>query len=570
MQPSLADRFSYSGLSQRSPAESMFREIVEKSPRRQEAILELAKVQVQVQQLAAKEIAQSNIAGAHIISNEISQQTRVLSKNIKEVGTQIAESVSSASEQISTAVNVLGDRVCGELAEVRWLLAQQEDKLEGILYTLQNSRSNEAKQLVKQGLRHLFNEEYDEAEERLSKALDFDTTDYQVLMNLAFVSIHKDDPEQAFTFFNKAINLPEELDAATRSETIWAKARLHYALENFQEAFTLANESIKIHPRPSAEKLYRLGVYAALSGQNDLALRKIEESICLESSLFMTAGTDIDLQHIQPEVLRILSRLSVEAQQEFLILKEEIQGLAKQLDDYQPLVPQVNMTQQMYELIDQEYSIEHLTYSYMKDKTKKRIKIRSSLSSILDEMMKVKSHQEKYENLSDENSSIQVDTDKTIKDRDSLTRRKEQLRKDEKSIKDSSLSLSFVLVAIIFLPPSFYLLRNVWEAYRYSDVGFFGEIILLFIGLFCCGFAFGLFTWMMMALEPIVTRVLSKRVRQHLLEIEQEIQFLNEKISEEYKILNSNKEKISFLFREIGEAKHQIQRELGHITSSLS
>ncbi|PIQ44876.1 MAG: hypothetical protein COW04_10630 [Deltaproteobacteria bacterium CG12_big_fil_rev_8_21_14_0_65_43_10] len=148
-------------------------------------MLQLAQHQIEVQKAASRAVVQSNIAGAQIISNEIAQQTRILENMIGGMTLGIA----AAADQISDSIDILGDRLCAELAEIRWQLSQQNESLEKILDLLRNSRNNEAQQLVKQGVRHYVHGEYLESEERFRKALDFDTTDYQVLMNLAYTPI---------------------------------------------------------------------------------------------------------------------------------------------------------------------------------------------------------------------------------------------------------------------------------------------------------------------------------------------------------------------------------------------
>jgi len=160
-------------------------ELVYEGPRRQRELIALGRQQIEVQKGAASAVVRSNIAAAQIIATEIGQQTAALDASLRDYSNRISSSVMDAADQISVAVEVLGDKLCAYLGEIKWQLAQQSETLTGILYTLRESRSNEARQLVEQGVRHYATEQYDRAEERFRQALQQDTTDYQVLMKLA-------------------------------------------------------------------------------------------------------------------------------------------------------------------------------------------------------------------------------------------------------------------------------------------------------------------------------------------------------------------------------------------------
>jgi len=233
MSRSLIDRYTYGHSSWPAPF-TPEAEILLENPRRQNEMLQLAQHQIEVQKAASRAVVQSNIAGAQIISNEIAQQTRILENMIGGMTLGIA----AAADQISDSIDILGDRLCAELAEIRWQLSQQNESLEKILDLLRNSRNNEAQQLVKQGVRHYVHGEYLESEERFRKALDFDTTDYQVLMNLAYIEMHKGNSETASTFFKKSLNLPENLDSHSKARTLWALGRLSYAENDYQNALS--------------------------------------------------------------------------------------------------------------------------------------------------------------------------------------------------------------------------------------------------------------------------------------------------------------------------------------------
>lgn len=286
-------------------------ELVIETPRREREMINLARQQVEAQNHAPREIVKSNIANAQIIAAELNQQTHALELAISNSADKISDSVSFAADQISDAIDILGNRICMELSEIRWQLIQQNETLEQILDALRESRNNEAQQLVRQGVRHYVNAEYDEAEERFKRALESDTTDYQVLMNLGYIEMHKDDAANAFTYFKKALSLPDNLDPPSKSKTMWALARLHYTQEDYSQAFSYAKEAFMAYSQDYARDSYNLGVYAALAGQKEVAMKQIKEAILAEPTYFATAAAgNPDLEPIREDVLHLLSDLS--------------------------------------------------------------------------------------------------------------------------------------------------------------------------------------------------------------------------------------------------------------------
>ena len=268
MTTSLMDRFTYGNAWGVNPQEEVYREITQKCPARQRAMIALAKQQIKEQQIATHQIAQSNIIGAQMVATEIQQQTRVLENSVQQVGATVAQEMSSAADQISYAVDALGNQISIELAEIQWQIAQENKTLEQILHVLHENRNNEARQLVQQGIRLYINEQYQKAEERFKRALDCDMTDYQVLMNLAYIEIHKNNAKAAYGFFNDALKLPQNLDALSQSRTLWAITRLFYTTKNYEKAFQYAEQSLKIGRR-EANGIFMTAIYATLSGRKN-------------------------------------------------------------------------------------------------------------------------------------------------------------------------------------------------------------------------------------------------------------------------------------------------------------
>jgi tetratricopeptide (TPR) repeat protein len=296
----------------------------------QREMIRLAEQQVELQEAAAREIAESNIACAEMIAAEIAQQTHTLKRTINQVGERMSDSISSAADQVSDAIDVLGDRLCAELSEIEWQLAQENKTLETILDVLRNSRNNETQQLIQQGVRHYVNEEYEEAEERFRRALEYDTTDYQVLMNLAYIEIHKHDASHAFTFFKKAVSLPKDLDSPSKARTFWATGRLYYAEKDYAQALSYAEQAFEHDNQDDPQGIYLLGVYAALAGKKTIALARIERSIVIDPSYFSKCAVDPDLQIIGPDIIQLLSRLSSEAESK---ARENVNSVVSRVSD---------------------------------------------------------------------------------------------------------------------------------------------------------------------------------------------------------------------------------------------
>jgi Tfp pilus assembly protein PilF len=315
-------------------------------------MIHLARQQIEAQKTASREIAKSNLMGAQIIATEIEHQAYALDRTINQVGDKICGSITLAADQISDAIDMLGDRLCVELSEIKWQLTQQNKTLEKILEVLYQSRNNEAKQLVQQGLRHYVNDEFEEAEERLKLALSFDTTDYQVLMNLSFIEIHKENPSQAFSFFKKALSLPDSLDSVSKARTLWATARLYYAERDFNQAYTYAEEAFKHDSQNDPHVFYNLGVYAALAGKKSVALEKIEQSILIDPSYFSRCSVDPDLQTIKQDILQILSRLSTNAESKANQMVEAIKNDLSILETEGKSYSKDNFTEEIRKIVN--------------------------------------------------------------------------------------------------------------------------------------------------------------------------------------------------------------------------
>lgn len=309
---------------------------VYKQPVREMQMINIARQQLAAQERARNDIIKSNIAGAQIIACEMERQTQALEGAIQGMGKHVTDAIGASADQIIGAIEELGHALCMELSEIRWQLSQQSATLEAILEVLSESRSNEARQLVRQGLRHYLNGEYAEAEERFRKALNSDTTDYQVLMNLAFISLHKNDADEAFSFFKKALSLPENLDDASKARNLWATARLFYSEKDFAQAQAYAEKAFRHEQAAKEGGLFKLGVYQALAGQEEKAIGSLRNAIDMDPALFGRCAVEPDLLVIRDRVISLLAESASGALKTVEETKQQVEALVSKIEAGKP------------------------------------------------------------------------------------------------------------------------------------------------------------------------------------------------------------------------------------------
>jgi tetratricopeptide (TPR) repeat protein len=286
-------------------------------PERQRELVTLSKMQLTAFQDVTAAVRDSNLQTAGIISNELQRQF----DDLKSV-------IASGTDSIVSAVDDLGDRLSGELVEIRWELAQLAKASDQILEVLRRPRSTEARELLQQGIRNLVNEKIEPAEDRFKRALELDNTDYQVLMNLSAVELHKGDPVQAILYVRDALTLPQNLDNRAKGEALWSMARIRYAVQEYDIAFKVGKESLRLVTTP--RRRLQLGIYAVLAGDVLGGLDLVREAIQQLPSLFGIAMSTPDLAGHRESVLALLDRLVTEA---IVELRDESVQLEQRLVD---------------------------------------------------------------------------------------------------------------------------------------------------------------------------------------------------------------------------------------------
>ncbi|MDA8020318.1 MAG: hypothetical protein MPN21_23005 [Thermoanaerobaculia bacterium] len=214
-------------------------------PARQRQLLSLVKSQAAVSDRTLKVLETQSAELRAVVQNEIGRHSASLESAVQQ-----------GAAVVAAAVDELGRKLSAELVGILWELHQIRKTEDQILEVLKRPRSTEAKELLQQGVRHLVNDKIKDAEERLLLARQFDSTDYQILMNLSAVELHKGNADAAKDYVRDAMNLPAELDEEARCEALWWLARLHYVTEDYKDAVAVAELSLELESDPRRDFQY--------------------------------------------------------------------------------------------------------------------------------------------------------------------------------------------------------------------------------------------------------------------------------------------------------------------------
>lgn len=276
-------------------------------PQSQKQIVNLAKAQLASQKATAKAIAQSNSYAAQ----EINQLNRSMEESIS--------SILHSGINTADAIEQLQDSLVCEFREAKWLLAQQSELLQEIIKILQNQRSVQANELIRQATSNLARGFYEEAKDRLLKALAWDNTDFQVHRNLGFVYLHSNNGNKAIEHFYKAQSFaPNE---RAQFDACADLARCYYAIGDVNKAAEYEGKLIKMTDQTpnlaNADEIarcwYTLGVYNCLSHRSAPCVSALKNSILLRPHYFALAAIDRDLDIERQNVNTLLGNLAEDA-----------------------------------------------------------------------------------------------------------------------------------------------------------------------------------------------------------------------------------------------------------------
>jgi len=297
------------------------------------------------------EASERQIALLQRREDELPQISSMLAREAeqsREVAMRLHEDLVGHVEEMTSSVAALEGSLSGHLGELKWLAEQQNQTLDTILDTLRHRRRAEAQELLEQALRHLLIDEYDLADERLQKALEFDTTDYQVLMNLAFIRVHQNDPDAALAFFQAALRRPRQVDRGAKRQALWEIARLRYATENFAAAYGSAMEALELEEPQTPRSLLTCAGYAALAGMQDVALAHVEAAVRADSSMMGIALVERDLIPIRGPVDALLDSFAKSAADRAQMLMDRVVTMldrckrAPRAKDYSDILAQLD------------------------------------------------------------------------------------------------------------------------------------------------------------------------------------------------------------------------------------
>lgn len=279
-------------------------ELMRSGPDRQHHLIGIAQSQLKAQRATAAAIAASSAASAQVVAAEIERSSMALERSLQRLSGELIGAVGRAADQVSQAVEVLGDRLCAHLDELRWQAEQQTKYLEGIFYVLRNNRNNEARQFVEQGVHLLANGHDKEAEARFLKAFDEDPTDYQVLRNLGYLCLRKGLRSEAEKYFWRALE-PPTLPAEYRAAVLWSLARIASVEDEHRRALELATKAAGISSE-SANIHYQLAIYNLHGERTAEAETHLAKAIKLNPIVVATASVDPELDAYRGIVSRVL------------------------------------------------------------------------------------------------------------------------------------------------------------------------------------------------------------------------------------------------------------------------
>jgi len=290
-----------------SPAAHLFRN----GNDRDKALVYTLDKQLKYRRKEAESIRRTTNANTNLLLNELengNKELESLRTGINSLEATNYEGFKAVYDSMEVTNNLLDD--------ISWRLGQAVSKLGDIDYrlvqilgVLQESRSNEARQLVNQGTRLMLYGDYKGAEERFKLAYNYDVTDYQVLMNLGHVEIQKQDAEKAKDWYKQASILPTRISGYARSFPIWNIARIHYAKKEFGVAYNQAKKAANTHDKDLDENIFKVAIYAGLAGYKSECLNGIERAIHMNPKFFRAAIAHPDLHHIRSDVYGLLGKL---------------------------------------------------------------------------------------------------------------------------------------------------------------------------------------------------------------------------------------------------------------------
>ncbi|MBF0463126.1 MAG: SUMF1/EgtB/PvdO family nonheme iron enzyme [Magnetococcales bacterium] len=288
-------------------------------------MIHLVRRQLAVQRIMGQKMASSPMAGAKGIAAEVVRQTASLTRTIDEaarvmerhgLGTATLQAVTDSLVGLEAAL-------CLELSESKWQMAQQNEAPDNILTVLCDDRVDEAQQLLQQGVMCYLQGAYVEAEAWFRSVLAYDEADYQALINLGYVALHRDDAEAAVRWFRQASELPSGLDDGAQALPLWALSRIYYAQADYGNACLFAQRAYA--KSREVRHLFLAACYAALAGRWQEAWHGLEQAMRLDGRLLVRAAVEPLLEAAWEQVVPWLATLAQRHGQELSTAWQNLQ-----------------------------------------------------------------------------------------------------------------------------------------------------------------------------------------------------------------------------------------------------
>jgi hypothetical protein len=130
------------------------------------------------------------------------QSARLLERELQYQADNIISAVDRGSADLVGAVQIVYDYLGGQLCEVRWGIEREAQVSKQILQVLITALDNTSRQGWEQGVKCYDSSEYEIAQERFSRALNANRTNYFAYQYPGLIAVHNEDEQEAVKNFD--------------------------------------------------------------------------------------------------------------------------------------------------------------------------------------------------------------------------------------------------------------------------------------------------------------------------------------------------------------------------------
>ncbi|MDP2361396.1 MAG: hypothetical protein Q8O14_11730 [bacterium] len=180
-----------------------------------------------------------------LVRAQLSELSIGVVDNINGLAESLSNSIGESCDRVERALFDLGDRLIAELSLIVWENKTQTTILKEMRDLQRDSLRNKAAQLVRQALVLITANEFNEAEKRIEKALEYDITYYNAYYAIGMIRIHQSNAEGAISSFEKSLRIGGSIGIDEKHESLWAISRVNYSIGNFELALKFAKAAIE-------------------------------------------------------------------------------------------------------------------------------------------------------------------------------------------------------------------------------------------------------------------------------------------------------------------------------------